>query len=58
MERQGDTYEEVMKNIREAIELSLEARKEVGEEIPIEMAIEEVEVDEPEAKTHKARAIS
>jgi len=55
---QGDTYEEVMKNIREAIELSIEARKEVGEEIPIEMAIEEVEVDEPETKTHKAGAIS
>jgi len=39
VERQGDTYEEVMKNIREAIELSLEARKELGEEIPIEMEI-------------------
>jgi len=34
----------------------LEAWKDRG--ISIEMAIEEVEVDEPEAKTHKARAIS
>ncbi len=55
---QGETYEEVMKNIREAIELHIEARKEVGEEIPIEMAIEEVEINEPEVKTHKAGAIS
>ena len=55
---QGETYEEVMKNIKEAIELNIEARKEMGEEIPIEMAIEEVEVNEPEVKTHKARAVS
>ena len=55
---QGETYEEVMKNIKEAIELNIEARKEMGEEIPIEMAIEEVEVNEPEIKTHKARAVS
>ena len=54
---QGETYEEVMKNIREAIELNIEARKEMGEEIPIEMAIEEVEKVESEAKTYKARAI-
>ena len=55
---QGETYEEVMKNIKEAIELNIEARKEMGEEIPIEMAIEEVEIDEPETKSHKARAVS
>jgi predicted RNase H-like HicB family nuclease len=55
---QGKTYEEVMRNIKEAIELSIEARKEMGEEIPIEMAIEEVEIDESEIKSHKARAIS
>ena len=54
---QGETYEEVMKNIKEAIELNIEARKEMGEEIPIEMAIEEVEVNEPEVKAHKARAV-
>ncbi len=55
---QGETYEEVMKNIKEAIELNIEARKEMGEEIPIEMAIEEVEINEPEIKTHKAGAVS
>jgi len=55
---QGETYEEVMKNIREAIELNIEARKEMGEEIPIEMAIEEVEINEPETKAHKAGAVS
>ncbi len=55
---QGKTYEEVMKNIKEAIELHIEARKDLGEEIPIEMAIEEVEINEPEIEAHKARAIS
>ena len=54
---QGETYEEVMKNVREAIELNIEARKEMGEEIPIETAIEEVEIVEPEVKPHKARAV-
>ena len=54
---QGESYEEVMKNIREAIELNIEAKKEMGEEIPIEMAIEEVEINEPEVKAHKARAV-
>ena len=31
---QGDTYEEVLANIREAIELSIEDRLEAGEELP------------------------
>ena len=54
---QGETYEEVMENIKEVIKLHIEARKEVGDPIPIETAVEEVEVVEPdEAKTHKARA--
>ena len=35
---QGDTYEEALKNIEDAIQLHLEDRKENGEEIPkIEM---------------------
>lgn len=35
---QGDTYEEVLKNIEDAIQLHIEDRKENGEEIPkIEM---------------------
>ena len=54
---QGETYEEAMENIKEVIKLHIEARKEVGDPIPIETAVEEVEVVEPdEAKTHKARA--
>ena len=35
---QGDTYEEALKNIEDAIQLHIEDRKENGEEIPkIEM---------------------
>ncbi len=31
---QDDTYEEVLENIREAVELSIEDRLEAGEELP------------------------
>ena len=31
---QGDTYEEVLENIKDAIRLHIEDRKESGEEIP------------------------
>ena len=31
---QGDTYEDVLKNIEDAIQLHIEDRKENGEEIP------------------------
>ena len=31
---QGETYEEVLENIKDAIRLHVEDRKEVGEEIP------------------------
>lgn len=41
---QGETYEECISNIREAIELSLEYRKERGEEIPEEVVTEKVKV--------------
>jgi predicted RNase H-like HicB family nuclease len=34
---QGQTYEEAMANIREAIELHLEARRNLGEPIPQEV---------------------
>lgn len=43
----GDTHEEAISNIKEAIELYLEALLDLGEEIPIEKAplfIEKVEV--------------
>ncbi len=41
---QGDTYEEALKNIKDAIKLHIEARKEAGESVPIESAIDEVHV--------------
>jgi predicted RNase H-like HicB family nuclease len=41
---QGRTYDEAMKNIKEAISLHIEARKELKEPIPIERAIDEVEI--------------
>ena len=41
---QGDTYEEAMENIRDAINLNIAARRDLGEPIPIETAIEEVEI--------------
>ena len=41
---QGETYEEVMENIKDAIKLHIEARKELGEPIPMEVAIDEVRV--------------
>jgi predicted RNase H-like HicB family nuclease len=41
---QGKTYKEAMKNIREAIELNVEVRRERGEPIPFEQAVEEVEI--------------
>lgn len=34
---QGETYEQALANIREAIELHLEARRDLGEPIPREM---------------------
>jgi len=42
---QGDTIEEAIENIKDAIKLHIEARKIVGEPIPIEVLIEEVEVN-------------
>lgn len=41
---QGSTYAEAMKNIRDAIKLHIDARKKLGEQIPFERAIEEVEI--------------
>ncbi len=41
---QGETLEEAINNIKDAIALHIQARKEIGEEIPIEVMIEEVEV--------------
>jgi len=41
---QGATYEEALENIKDAIGLHIQARKELDEPIPIETAIEEVEI--------------
>jgi len=41
---QGNTPEEAMENIKDAIKLHIEARKILGEPIPIEVLVDEVEV--------------
>ena len=41
---QGRTYDEAMKNIKDAIQLHIAARTDMGEQIPIEQAVEEVEI--------------
>ena len=41
---QGETYEECLANIKEAIEVSLEYRKERGEEIPREIVTKKIKV--------------
>lgn len=42
---QGDTIEEAIENIKDAIRLHIEAREALGEPIPIEVLIDEVEVN-------------
>ncbi len=41
---QGETYEEALENIKDAIKLHIEARRDLGEPVPIEVAIDEVQV--------------
>jgi len=41
---QGDTVDEALQNIKDAIQLHIEARQALGESVPIEILIEEVEV--------------
>lgn len=41
---QGNTYEEAIENIKDAIKLHIDARKQVGDPVPIEKAIDEVTV--------------
>jgi predicted RNase H-like HicB family nuclease len=36
---QGDTYEEAMENLKDAIQLHIEARRQVGEPVPLEVSI-------------------
>ncbi len=42
---QGDTYEEAVENLKDAITLHIEARRQVGEPVPLEVAIDEVELN-------------
>jgi len=42
---QGDTVDEAIGNIKDAIRLHIEARKAIGEPIPIEVRVDEVEVN-------------
>jgi len=41
---QGETYEEALVNIKDAIRLHIQARRDLGEPIPIEVAVDEVQV--------------
>ncbi|MBI4299003.1 MAG: type II toxin-antitoxin system HicB family antitoxin [Chloroflexi bacterium] len=41
---QGETYEEALENIKDAIRLHIEAHRALGEPIPIEVAIDEVQI--------------
>jgi len=41
---QGETYEECLANIKEALELCLEYRKEHGEEVPDEISTQRVTI--------------
>jgi len=41
---QGSTVEEAIENIKDCIKLHLEARKSVGEPLPIEVIVDEVEI--------------
>lgn len=41
---QGATYEEAVDNLKDAIKLHIEARRDMGEAVPIETAVDHVEV--------------
>ncbi len=41
---QGETYEEALENVKDAIKLHIEARRSLGEPVPIEVAVDEVRV--------------
>jgi len=42
---QGETYEAAIENLKDAIRLHIEARRSLGEAVPIEVAVERVEVN-------------
>ena len=41
----GDTYEEAVEHLKDAIRLHIEARQSLGEPIPVEVAVDRVEVN-------------
>jgi len=41
---QGETYPEAVENLKDAIQLHIEARQALGEPIPFEIAVERIEV--------------
>ncbi|PIP08346.1 MAG: HicB family protein [Syntrophobacterales bacterium CG23_combo_of_CG06-09_8_20_14_all_48_27] len=41
---QGETHEEALENIKDAIKLHIEARQALGEPVPVEVALDEVRV--------------
>jgi len=41
---QGDTINEAVENIKDAIRLHIEAREALGESVPVEVLVDEVEV--------------
>ncbi len=41
---QGETHEDVLPNIKEALELCLEYRRERGEEVPVEIGTSQIKV--------------
>jgi len=42
---QGDTYEEALENLKDAIRLHIDARRQLGEPVPVEVAVDVVEVN-------------
>jgi predicted RNase H-like HicB family nuclease len=42
---QGESYQEAIENLKDAIKLHIEARRSLGEPVPIEVAVDQVEVN-------------
>lgn len=41
---QGKTYQEALENIKDAIKLHIKARRQTGEPIPVEIAVDQVSI--------------
>ncbi|MDP2950744.1 MAG: type II toxin-antitoxin system HicB family antitoxin [Chloroflexota bacterium] len=42
---QGESYQEAIENLRDAIKLHIEARQSLGEPVPIEVAVDRLEIN-------------